>query len=440
MSLISPGERPLAGLSTDLYFPPLSELWESLSAYPPGYLEIFRGRTLDLHEARKNLPKAIPLTYHGDCLWYTQPDYTTNPAFRAEEERAIRHMEALKSPWMIHECAQKSMEGFDFGLYAPPLLSPEGAVVAREGAMLLAQALGDRLLLVETPPFPPHPPGGMDLRSFFRVLTEDSPLAVGLDLGHCLTFLAASGYSVNIETALEWLEDFPLDRVVEIHVGGMHFLPIEGRSWPIDDHASPLPEILFELLEQLLSRLPLPALQGVALEVDNKESRIAAEEFFRFRTIVDTHSQPGGHPLPSAKRRECGSPITVRDIARSQYAHLARALSGGSDSPYSQLLYPKEIWEFGGHMGELFPETLSTLSQAGVDVQKSFVNFFNQDPHESCPGQDFLEIKIRRTGDWIDHLANSGHNLPPSVRDIHHREARILLHAQHLYNGDPHGT
>lgn len=440
MSLISPGERPLAGLSTDLYFPPLSQLWESLAARPPDYMEIFRGRTLDLQEARKCLPDTLPLTYHGDCLWYTQPNYTTDPAFRDEEQRAIRHMDALESPWMIHECAQKSMEGFDFGLYAPPLLSLEGAVVAREGAMALAQALGDRLLLLETPPFPPHPPGDMDLRSFFRTLTEDSPLAIGLDLGHCLTYLAASDHPVNIETALEWLEGFPLDRVVEIHVGGMHFLPLEGGAWPIDDHASPLPDLLFELLEQLLSRLPLPALQGVALEVDNKEARLASEEFFRFRTIVNSHSRRGGAPLPSAKRKDCRFPNSVRDIAHSQYARLARALSGDSDSPYSRFLYPKEIWEFGGHMEELFPETLSSLSQAGIDVRKSFVDFFNRDSHGSSPGQDFLEVKIRRTGEWIEHLANSGHKLPSSVRDIHHREARLLLHAQHLYNGDPHGT
>ena len=440
MSLIAPGGLPLAGLSTDLYFPALPQLWGRLEAAPPDYLEIFRGRTVDLQEARQALPDSLPLAYHGDCLWYTQPDYITNRAFREEERRAIRHMEALRSPWMIHECAQKSMAGFDFGLYAPPLLTVEGALAAREGALALAEALGERLLLVETPPFPPHPPGDMDLGAFFRRLTEDSPLAIGLDLGHCLTYLAASGQTADVGTALEWLEGFPLDRVVEIHAGGMHFLPLEGRSWPIDDHAFPLPDLLFDLLEQVLSRLPLPALQGVALEVDNKEVRQAAEEFFRFRKIVGTHSRPGGHPLPSAKPSPSPSNGYSRKAVRENYARLAHSLAGGSASPYSQSLYPREIWEFGGHMEELFPETLSGLSGAGIDVRRSFVNFFNRDPHESPPGQDFLEIKIRRTGDWLDHLSTSERALPDSIRETQHREARLLLNAQHLYNGDPHGT
>ncbi len=440
VSLIAPGEHPLAGLSTDLYFPSLPDLFGHLRRTPPDYIEIFRGRTVDLREARNTLPESLPLTYHGDCLWYTQPDYATRPAFREEERRAIRHMDALNSPWMIHECAQKSMAGFDFGLYAPPLLTMEGARAAREGALSLARALGDRLLLVETPPFPPHPPGDIDLASFFDILVKDSPLAIGLDLGHCLTYLAASGHPIDIETALEWLDSFPLERVVEIHTGGMHFLPLDGSSWPVDDHAFPLPDLLFDLLEKLLSRLSLPSLQGVALEVDNKEAGNAAREFLRFREIVRAHSRPGGTPLPSPTG---SSPLLTdypRHLVREQYAHLARALSGAIPSPYSRHLYDSEIWEFGGNMSELFPETLSILSLSGIDVRQSFVEFFNRVPHESSPGQDFLEIKIRRTAEWLDNLSTTGHALHPSLRAVHQREADLLLHAQHLYNGDPNET
>ncbi len=435
--LIAPGDRPLAGLSTDLYFPPVAELIAHLEESPPDYLEIFRGRTVDLRELRGQLPPTLPLTYHGDCLWYTQPSYSTDPDFREEERRACRHMDALRSPWMIHECAQKSMEGFDFGLYAPPLLTPEGARVAREGALTLSQAMEGRLLLVETPPFPPHPPGEMDLGDFFRTLTQGTPLAIGLDLGHCLTYLAASGCPVDTPSILAWLRGFPLERVVEIHAGGLQFLSLDGHSWPVDDHSSPLPEALFDLLEAALSRLPLPALQGVALEVDNKGSRQAAKEFARFRDIVRHHAKPGGFPLPPAL--PSGPPLSSadRDRVREGYRDLARDLSGERPSPYSQHLYRQEIWEFGGNMEELFPETLALLRGSGVDVRASFVDYFNRAPHENRPGEDFLEIKIRRAGNWIDHLAKTHPEIPLSLRETRHREAQSLLHAQHLYNGDP---
>ncbi|MGC8530214.1 MAG: DUF692 family multinuclear iron-containing protein [Leptospirillia bacterium] len=437
MPLIAPGDRPLAGLSTDLYFPPVADLLRHLEDSPPEYLEIFRARTVDLKEIRSLLPPTLPLTYHGDCLWYTQPSYSSHPAFREEERRASRHLEALGSPWMIHECAQKSIEGFDFGLYAPPLLTPESARVAREGAMTLAQAMAGRLLLVETPPFPPHPPGEMDLADFFDVLTRGTSLAIGLDLGHCLTYFAASGRPIDIPSTLAWLRGFPLERVVEIHTGGMHFLPVDGQVWPLDDHSCPLPDLLFDLLEAVLSQLHLPALQGVALEVDNKESRLAAREFGRFRDIVRDHAKPGGGLLPLANPPRPPLSPADRETVREGYRHLARALAGGTASPYAQHLYPQEIWEFGGNMEALFPETLALLRKSGVDVRDSFVHYFNCEPHESLPGEDFLEIKIRRSGNWIDALAGTIPTLLPSLRKTWDREAQSLLYAQHLYNGDP---
>ncbi len=436
VSLIKIGERPLAGLSTDLYFPPLADLVAHLERVPPGYLEIFRGRTVDLREARRTLPPSLPLTYHGDCLWYTQPDYPRDPVFREEERRALRHMEALEAPWMIHECAQKAMEGFSFGLYAPPLLTAPGAMAAREGALALAHSLGGRLLLVETPPFPPHPAGEMDLAIFLRHLTSNTPLGIGLDLGHCLTYLAASGRPFGIEDTIAWLEGFPLDRVVEIHVGGMRFQSLEGKDWPIDDHASPLPNILFNLLGEVLSRLSLPALQGVALEVDNKTAALSAEEFRRFREIVVEHSRPGGSPLPQNDPGVDLPPTSLSEKAKDGYRRLAMDLSGGHASPYARHLYAEEIWTFGGAMPDLFPETLSILSESGIDARRSFIDFFNRHPHPNRPERDFLEIKIHRTREWIDHLAASGGDSLFRARKTQCREAETLLSAQTFYNGD----
>ena len=432
--------RPRAGLSTDLYCPPLPDLLERLSHGPPvEYLELFRGRTCDLEEARRSIPEEIPLAYHGDCLWYTQADFASNPAYREEERRARGHMEALGSPWMIHECAQKAMEGFAFGLYAPPLLTEEGVTAARFGALHLQGQMGGRLLLLETPPFPPHPPGPMDLGDFFHRLTLNTPLGIGLDLGHCLTYLGVSGYPVTPESLVKWLkEGFPLERVVEIHVGGLARRRVPGGSFLIDDHSEPVPDLLFDCLEATLGELSLPALAGVALEVDNKGLPQISREFQRFAMIVDRKARPGGAPLPPASQ-DSPTPLDpeVETRLRSKYRKLARELSESPDSPYRRHVYPEEIWLFGGAMPDLFPETLALLEGKGIDARTSFVTFFNSHPRSLSAPMDFLEIKLLRALEWIDILSRGRETDLDIAREVARKEAHPILSDQSLFNGDP---
>ena len=432
--------RPRAGLSTDLYSPPLTDLLEWLSHGPPvEYLELFRGRTCDLEEARRSIPEGIPLVYHGDCLWYTQADFTSNPAYREEERRARAHMEALGSPWMIHECAQKAMEGFAFGLYAPPHLSEEGVTAARLGALHLQGQMEGRLLLVETPPFPPHPPGPMDLGDFFQRLTCNTPLGIGLDLGHCLTYLGVCGNPVTPASLLKWLkEGFPLERVVEIHVGGLAWKRVPGGFFLIDDHSETVPDILFDCLEAVLEELPLPALAGVALEVDNKELPQISLEFQRFARIVDRKGRPGGAPLPPTSP-DSPSPLDpeFENRLRGKYRELARELSESQNSPYRAYFYPEEIWLFGGAMPDLFPKTLALLEKEGVDARTSFVTFFNSHPRSLSSSMDFLEIKILRALEWIDILSRGRETDLDMIREVARKEAHLILSAHSLFNGDP---
>ncbi len=431
--------RPRIGLSTDLYFPPLALLLEALKKGPsPEYLEIFRGRTEDLTRARTEIPREIPLAYHGDCLWYTQADFLDNPAYRSEVGRAVRHMDALEAPWMIHECAQKMMEGFAFGLYAPPLLTEEGATAARNGALFLQEALGERQLLVETPPFPPHPAGRMDLGEFFWRITQDTSMGIGLDLGHCMTYLALSRRNPTPASLMDWLRhSFPLERVVEIHVGGLAQRILGEETILVDDHTHPVPDLLFDSLEAVLDSLDLPSLAGVALEVDNKAIPLIIREFARFFDIVERKGRP---VVPGARLgpRRLPSPLTPVEerTLREGYASLGRDMVENLASPYRRHLYPEEIWTFGGAMPDLFPETLSLLSVMGLDARSSFIAFFNRDPSSLLQSMDFLEVKIIRALAWIKELADGRGEAFSTILRTAEREASLLLSAQHQFNGD----
>ena len=63
------------GLSVDVYTPDLFELVSRLreQGLQPAYLEVFKATTTALKKVRQAMPD-IPLAYHGEGLWITQPD------------------------------------------------------------------------------------------------------------------------------------------------------------------------------------------------------------------------------------------------------------------------------------------------------------------------------------------------------------------------------
>ena len=82
-----------------------------------------------------------------------------------------------------------------------------------------------------------------------------------------------------------------MERVVEIHVAGLAEFAnpsagaIDGDAEPywIDAHGTPIPGVLFDLLDQVLADPGLTSLKGVALEVDTKPIGMIVEEFRQFR-------------------------------------------------------------------------------------------------------------------------------------------------------------
>jgi uncharacterized protein (UPF0276 family) len=78
-----------------------------------------------------------------------------------------------------------------------------------------------------------------------------------------------------------FLEEFPLERVVQIHLGGLK--PFHQTF--IDDHGAKIPDILFHLLAKALEHPGLIHLRGIALEVDTKNIALIIEEYDRFLSV-----------------------------------------------------------------------------------------------------------------------------------------------------------
>ena len=449
------------GISTDLYFPPIDSLYRSISESGeldgtriiPDYIEIFRGRTVDLKKAREEMiPKGIPLTYHGDTLWYTQPTFRIHPATRQEVVRANAHMDALGSGWMIHECAHKSFGGRTFGTYLPPLFSKQSAHLIRENALWLMDQMEGRQLIVEIPPFPFFLAGSMHPGEFFSHILKGTPIGLGLDIGHLLTMMEALGIKPQPENIHSWINRYlPLEHVMEVHMGGLSLFKNTEVTLHQDDHTSPIPQLLWESLEAVCRFCPMTNLKGLALEVDNKEIETIVPEFQKFYNLIQKSIIPSA-PFYLSPNEASGQQESIGldpDILELEYQDLSAYLSGqtqdmpcliqGFPSLYKDSIYPYEIWSFGGEIEAIFPDTIRLIRLFLKDPKESFVQYFHQDLLSEIFPFDFLVVKVLKFQEWIEEIL-SAEIFPPEMKELVRKtsllEGKRVLDDQALINGD----
>ncbi len=450
------------GLSVDVYTPDLFELVEALerNGLDYGYLEIFKAAPAALESVRRRLPAAW-LAYHAEGLWVTQPDPERLSPFHAELDETAEQLRILDSHWLNHECAAKQMAGYSFGTYLPALFTEASAEVTAANIAQAQQRL-DRsiaarggmgpLFLLETPPLTYVGFGDLGLADFFRLVTERTPCGVVLDIGHLWTVYRYTGaWRRRPLTSFlaELLDAFPLERVVEIHLAGLaphERVHAEARAagepplW-IDAHGAPIPEVLTDMLAQVLEHRGLAHLKGVALEVDTKPIPMIVEEFEQARArfghrIARLDARDSREKRDSIRasrarpaRRACGAPDAGR--LAEQYDRYARIVTGratqgvpvlGQDASalalYVEQYLPHEILEWGGAVREIFPETCRSLERAGITLDE-FVRFWFREPRETDQAYDFFLLKITRFVEFVREV------LPEAVETVQ-RDAQVL--------------
>jgi len=463
------------GLSVDVHSPPLASLRRSLQdrGVPPSYLEVFRTTTMALESIKKDVGNELT-AYHGEGLWVTQPEVTEMGAFRQAFHETVKHLLILQSAWLNHECATKFLAGHYFGTYLPPLYTRSSADLVSEHVRQI-QCLLDRqcglangnrpLLLLEMPPLTYFVAGTLSLPSFFRIVCDQSPCGLVLDVGHLWTvfrYSSARRSQSRAQFVSTFLDEFPLERVVEIHVAGLavhdsNGSPISSLSrhpteaalpaW-IDAHEAPIPAVLFEMLDQILSHPRLTNLKGLALEVDMKPVELIVEEFARFsRRYTSAFSRvPMCHALPfgpegSASPEEQSSAMTKQGL-KDAYDRYVRVLTSqaepvGSEwteaSAYAEELdryrtayLPHEILHWGGDLEDMFVESCRQLRARGLSLQ-GFVTFWFREPRSSLRSYDFFLLKVERFVEFVCEVA-------PDLRSMVEREARELRLAYRLVN------
>lgn len=463
------------GLSVDVHSPDLPSLRRSLLArqVPPAYFEIFRNTTRALAVTRSEVGDAR-LTYHGEGLWMTQPGVTESELFQQAVREAGEHLHALQSAWLNHECAAKVFAGYCYGTYLPPLYTRGSAEVVAENATAVQYQLdqqgcllnGSRpLVLLEMPPLTYFVAGTLPIPTFFQVICDQSPCGLVLDVGHLWTVYRYTGAyrTISLPRFVEaFLDAFPLNRVVEIHVAGLDIhesirahpsqrvLRADDAALPAwtDAHAAPIPPVLFEMLDQILCHPRLTNLRGLALEVDTKPAELIVDEFAAFSRRYAAVFQKEGHSEMTVPIREAkavlGSATSAssRETMEAAYQRYVHVLLGKveprgpewNEDPgytheldlYHSLYLPYEILHWSGEITDMFVESCRRLRERGIALEE-FVAFWFRDPQPLAELYDFFLLKVDRFVAFIYEVA-------PDVGELAAVEAEGLRQAYRLAN------
>jgi len=440
------------GLSVDVYSPDLLSLLGVLRRRQalPSYLEIFRATSEALAVIRSQVNDCL-LTYHGEGLWLTQPETLADPLFMQEVCGVAEHLRILDSAWLNHECATKSIGGYAYGTYLPPLYTESSAGVVAENTIFIQEILdrhcrlttgGTPLMLLEMPPLTYFVAGTLPIPEFFSRLTQQVPCGLVLDIGHLWTVFRYSGVwrtASLMEFVEDFLDTFPMHRVVEIHVAGLAIhessLAVSSnhettQAWGAlpawtDAHGAPIPPVLFDVLDRVVRHPRLTSLRGLALEVDTKAIPLIVKEYEEFSARYGwVHSRMGqGRTVSLEAVVPCpNTPITAatRQTLERDYDRYARVVTGHIEpegpewsrptacidelDTYRSVYFPYEILTWGGEVQTMFPATCSQLIARGVALSR-FVSFWS---HRSTPvagPYDFFLVKISRFLEFVREVA-----------------------------------
>ena len=230
-------------------------------AYGPGVCELIADRP-DLvdyvevpFEQLRHTPAAgalrdqVPLILHCASMsvaGFVPPAEATLDAIAAESERT-------GTPWIGEHLAFISADGLteeasptSLTYTVCPQLSEETVDRVVANLALLRPRFSVPLIVENSPQYFVVPGSTMNMVDFINEVCARTDVGLLLDLTH---FLITS-MNTGVDPVAE-LDRMPLERVIEVHISGMNAQ--SGVVW--DDHATPAPAQVFDLLGRVLRRV-----------------------------------------------------------------------------------------------------------------------------------------------------------------------------------------
>jgi len=211
------------------------------------------------HRALEAIRRDHPLSLHGVCMSIGGPQPLDKAHLARFRELVARYQPALVSEhlaWSTHETS----------FFNDLLPLPYTAATLRNVCDHIDQvqdAIRRPLLLENPSTYVAFRESSMSETDFIRAVAERTGCGLLLDINNVFVSATNHGYS-----ALDYLADFPLARVGEIHLAGhAEQADDEGDLLLIDSHDGPVADAVWKLYEIVIQRRgPVPTL----IEWDSK--------------------------------------------------------------------------------------------------------------------------------------------------------------------------
>ena len=248
---LEPGEPVVVGLANGPIVRPFMEWSRSHVDYVEVPYEQFR-----FDPSTADIQSDIPIILH--CSSMSVAGFV--PPREETLDQIAGHVARTRTPWIGEHLAFISADPLDGGdavddgsgrtieltYTVCPQLSEETVERVGQNLRALRERFDVPIILENSPQYFAIPGSTLSMPEFVAAVAEQCDVDLLLDITH---WLITAG-NVGLDPA-ESAESLPLERVREVHLSGLSHQ--SGRWW--DDHAVPVPEEAFELLERLAPRL-----------------------------------------------------------------------------------------------------------------------------------------------------------------------------------------
>jgi uncharacterized protein (UPF0276 family) len=196
------------------------------------------------------IQETVPVILHCASMsvaGFVPPDQRTLKAIECEAERT-------RTPWIGEHLAFITADPIEDDDAKPtsltytvcPQMSEETVERVASNLASLQQYFEVPLILENSPQYFDVPGSSLSMVDFVSAVVERCGVGLLLDLTHFLISMLNTR-----KDPLGEIDRLPLEQVVEVHVSGMNVQ--SGIAW--DDHASPAPSVVFDLLERVMKRV-----------------------------------------------------------------------------------------------------------------------------------------------------------------------------------------
>jgi len=255
---------------------------------PGGFFEVhaenYMGAGGPPHAALARIREDFPVSLHGVCMSIGGPQ----PLDRTHLTR-FKDLVDRYEPALVSEHLAWSTHGTTFYNDLLPLPYSE-ATVGRVADHIdeVQETIGRRLLLENPSTYVTFVESTMSETAFIRELVKRTGCGLLLDINNVFVSATNQGYS-----ALDYLGDFPLEHVGEIHLAGhAEQQDDEGELLLIDSHDGPVADAVWKLYEMVIARTgPIPTL----IEWDSAipDWPVLKREATAAQRILNRHAQVG---------------------------------------------------------------------------------------------------------------------------------------------------